>query len=79
MSEQTDTGAGPYTRRQRYFLFQFVAVTDIVLGVLIAAFGPGVVGDPALDILIMGCGGFFVLSGLGFMWWARTRFGPKAL
>ncbi len=79
MSEQSDTGAGLYTRRQKSFVFQFVAITDIVLGVLIAAFGPGVVGDPALDLFIMGCGGFFVLTGLGFMWWARTHYGPKAL
>lgn len=79
MSEQSNTGETPERRRLLSIVLQVSGLSDIVLGLAFAAFGPGFIGDPTLDTIVMAAGGVLALFGLGIWWWGRTRYGPKAI
>jgi hypothetical protein len=57
-------------------VFQLVGATDLALGLAIAIWGPGFVGnDPVVDKVILICGGVLALGGLAMVWFARRRYG----
>jgi hypothetical protein len=57
-------------------VFQLVGMTDVALGLAIAIWGPGFVGDdPVVDKVILICGGVLALGGLAMVWFARRRYG----
>jgi hypothetical protein len=57
-------------------VFQLVGVADLALGLAIAIWGPGFVGnDPVANTVILICGGGVALVGLALVWFARRRHG----
>ena len=72
----SDPNAGettPEQRKQLLLVFQFVGLTDILLGAAFFFLGPSLFAIEPLILWI--CGGFLILSGIGFMWFGRHRYG----
>ena len=69
-SEMTDE-----SWRRAALVFKIVGVSDVVLGVVVAIFGPYVLGaDPTITALLIAIGGLLAVSGLGIYWWGNRRF-----
>jgi hypothetical protein len=65
-------------RRLIGFVFLFMGVTDIALGVAIAVFGPGFIGgEPLVDKVLLICGVALALGGVGIIWFGHHRFGAR--
>ena len=76
MSYATQGQATAEQRRQQSLIFQFVGVTDILLGAAVALFGPGLVGgEPLVDAVLLAVGLMLAAGGVGFIWFARRRGG----
>jgi hypothetical protein len=59
----------PEQRRRHRLLFYFSGVSDIALGVVLAVFGPGLIGgDPKLMWI---CGGLLASLGVPKIWFGR--------
>ena len=79
MSDAAKGRATPEQRRQLSLVFQFVGVTDILLGAAVALFGPGFIGgDPLIDRVLLAVGLLLAAGGVGFIWFARRRYGADA-
>jgi len=73
MGLQNTSDTLPDRRQHLTLILTVLGVFDLALGAVIAAFGPGFIGDPSLDTVIRIVGAVFALSGLGMLWIARVR------
>ena len=55
-------------------VFQSVGAFDILLGAVLAFFGPGIIGgEPTVDLFLQIAGAFLAVTGVGIIAWARAR------
>lgn len=75
MSDPNAAETTPEQRKQVLLVFQFVGLTDILLGAAIAIFGPGFIGgEPLVDSVLLIAGLVLAAGGVGFIWFARRRY-----
>lgn len=60
-------------------VLQIAGAADVVLGVAVAALGPGLVGggDATVEAVLIGAGAFLAAGGAAMWAWGRFRLSPR--